>query len=151
MRQALEHAPGRQTSSDALIDSLMSLSLDLPPQVPRASCSSCFDVEGRALMLVGCCCGCCLSNVGFLCHQAARWRKQQRGQTGPMAGAALTQHEVAQPKAAASDSDEEEQPRGLLRGLFMQHADEPPSIQSRTAGILSADRRESSLDDEAGL
>lgn len=33
MRQALEHAPVSQTSSDALIDSLMSLSLDLPPQV----------------------------------------------------------------------------------------------------------------------
>jgi hypothetical protein len=34
MRQALEHAPVYQTNSDALIDSLMSLSLDLPPQVP---------------------------------------------------------------------------------------------------------------------
>ena len=33
MRQALEHAPVSQTNSDALIDSLMSLSLDLPPQV----------------------------------------------------------------------------------------------------------------------
>jgi hypothetical protein len=36
MRQALEHAPVYQTNSDALIDSLMSLSLDLPPQVLQA-------------------------------------------------------------------------------------------------------------------
>jgi hypothetical protein len=55
------------------------------------------------------------------------------------------QQEAAQPKGTGDDSDEEEgeQPRGLLRKLFSQHANEPPSIQLRTAGILSADRRES--------
>lgn len=77
--------------------------------------------------------------------QAARWRKRQRSHIGPAVGATLMQHEAAQPRGTGDDSDEEEEeePRGLLRGLFSQHANEPPSIQLRTAGILSADRRES--------
>ena len=55
------------------------------------------------------------------------------------------QQDAPLPKGTGDDSDEEEgeQPRGLLRKLFSQHANEPPSIQLRTAGILSADRRES--------
>lgn len=67
-----------------------------------------------------------------------------------MLGAALAQQAAADFAARSRGNDEEqeiEQPRGLLRGLFLQLDEEPPSIQSRMAGILSADRRESSIDE----
>lgn len=82
----------------------------------------------------------------FVPVQAARWRKQQRKRVSPLLGAAMAR----QAAAAAGGEDGEDaagQPKGgLFRALFAQQ--EPPSIQSRTAGILDADRGESSLDDD---
>ncbi len=81
------------------------------------------------------------------CHaaQAARWRKQQRKRIAPLLGAAMAR----QAAAAAGSEDAEDgaagQPKGLFRSLFAQQ--EPPSIQSRTAGVLDADRSETSLDE----
>lgn len=97
------------------------------------------------------------------CHarQAARWRKQQRKSIAPLLGAALARDAAAAPAARSvsgsrrdEDGEEEEEGeeqqrrRGLFGGLFQQLAEPPPpSIRSRTAGILQADRSESSLDE----
>lgn len=125
LRSAPEPEPLQAAQSAALVDSLTALSLDLPPQ-------------------------------------AARWRKQQRKSIAPLLGPALARNAAAAAAARTvgggrddedgeEEEEEERQRRGLFGGLFQKLAAPPSSIQSRTAGILQADRSESSLDEADGL